>query len=80
MRSIEQNGLSTPISVKMYDGVIHEFVAACITKARESPAWMNKMGNVFEEKDAYGRMVTHDITDPDYIICMDEVGGNTLQN
>ena len=63
----------------MYDGFIHQFVATGIATERESPAWMDRMGNVVEEKDAYGCMVTHNITDPDYVIYMDEVGGNTLQ-
>jgi len=55
---------------KMYDGVIHEFAPAGISKERESPAWMDRMGNAVEEKDAYRCIVTHDITDPDYVITL----------
>ena len=40
-------------------------------------AKMSLNGSPVDEKDMFGCEVTHDITDPDMIIVMDEVGGNT---
>ena len=34
---------------------------------------------IVDESDAFGCIVTHDIIHPDYIIVVDEVGGNTSQ-
>ena len=64
---------------QMYDGVINEFVDAGVAKKRSEPAWMNRDGILVDEKDAFGCKVTHDITDPDMIIVMNEVGRNTSQ-
>ena len=77
---IDRASWSTYANFKqMYNGVIAEFVDAGVAKERELLVWMNRFGNEVEEKDAFGCKVTHDILHPDYIICMDEVGGNTSQ-
>ena len=44
---------------------------------RDEPVWMNRDGKVCEEKGAFGCKFTHNITDPDNILMMDEVSGNT---
>ena len=64
---------------QMYDGVIKEFVESGVAKKRSQLAWMDRDGILVDEKDMFGCEVTHDITDPDMIIVMDEVGGNTSQ-
>jgi len=58
------------LSMYLYAGVAVE---------REEPAWMNRQGNVCKEKDVFGCKVMHDITDPDYILVVDEVGRNISQ-
>ena len=64
---------------QMYDGVIIELVDANVAVERVTPSWMDRDGFECEEKDAFGCMVTHDITDPDMVLTLDEVGGNTSQ-
>ena len=64
---------------QMYNGVITEFVDAKVAVERDSPAWMDRTGNVVEESEAFGCKVTHDIIHPEYVLVMDEVGGNTSQ-
>ena len=63
----------------MYEGVITELVDAKVAVERVTAAWMDRDGFECEEKYAFGCMVTHDITDPDYVLTLDEVGGNTSQ-
>ena len=43
------------------------------------PLWQDKVGNFVSEENAYGCKVTHELTDPDYCIVLDEVGGNINQ-
>lgn len=64
---------------QMYDGVMNEFVDAGVAVERDTPAWMDKDSKIVDKSDAFGCIVAHDITHPDYIIVMDEVGGNTSQ-
>ena len=63
----------------MYEGVITELVDTKVAVERVPAAWMDRDRFECEEKDAFGCMVTHDITDPDYVLTLDEVGGNTSQ-
>ena len=63
----------------MYNGVMSELIDTGVAKKRSKPAWMDRDGILVEEKDLLRCKVTHDVTDPDYVICMDEVGGNTSQ-
>ena len=46
---------------------------------RKFVVWMDRVGNIVEECDASGCKVTNDITLSEYILVMDEVGGNTRQ-
>ena len=45
----------------------------------DTPQWQNANGDICEEEDSVGCMVTHDLTHPEMCIVMDEVGGNTSQ-
>ena len=40
---------------------------------------MNANGKAVEENNAYGYNKTNNVTDPDWVLVMDEVGGNTSQ-
>ena len=54
-------------------------VDAGIAVKRNSPAWMDKNGEIVTEEEAFGCKVTHDLLHPEYAIVLDEVGGNTNQ-
>ena len=46
----------------------------------DTPVLMNRDGDIVEnEEDAFGCRVTHNVTRPDMILCMDEVGSSTCQ-
>ena len=45
----------------------------------EESVWMDRDGNVVDEKTSFGCKVTHRITRPEMVICFDELGGNTSQ-
>ena len=64
---------------QMYDQVGDELVDAGVARKLETAVWMDKSGVECAEKDVYGCKVTIDITDPDWVLVMDEVGGNTNQ-
>ena len=64
---------------QMYEGVGDEFIDAGVAVKRDSPAWMNRQGDIVEEEEAFRCKVTIDITHPDYVLVLDEVGGNTSQ-
>ena len=65
--------------VQMLDQVGEELVDAGVARKLETAVWMDKCGVECAEKDAYGCKVTIDITEPDWVLVMDEVGGNTNQ-
>jgi hypothetical protein len=55
-------------------------IDAGIAKKLETPVWMNQKGErVSNESEAYGCKVTTELTRPDMVITMDEVGYNTSQ-
>ena len=54
-------------------------VDAGLATEKEVAAWMDIHGKVVHEIDAFGCKVTHDIDEPDWVLLMDEVGGNTNQ-
>lgn len=64
---------------QMYDQIGEELVDAGLATEREVAAWMDIHGKVVHETDAFGCKVTHDIEEPDWVLLMDEVGGNTNQ-
>ena len=39
--------------------------------------WMDIGGNIVQETNAFGCKVTHNIDEPDWVLVMHEVGGNT---
>ena len=43
----------------------------------EEAAWMDIDGNTIGESDAYGCNFNVNITDSDWVLVMDKVGGNT---
>ena len=63
----------------MYDLVGKELVDACVAKHREEAVWMDIDDKVVEESEAYGCKVNLDITDPDWVLVVDEVGMITHQ-
>ena len=50
-----------------------------LANEREVAAWIDIGGNIVQAKNAFGCKVTHNIDEPDWVLVMDEVGGNTNQ-
>ena len=44
-----------------------------------TPVWQDLKGHKYEPEAAMGYKVTHEITQPEMCVVMDEVGGNTSQ-
>lgn len=66
--------------LKIYDRTSKELVDEAKGAVElDDPMWMNEKGEEVEEKDAVGCKVTIDITQPEYCIVADEVGGDTCQ-
>ena len=63
----------------MYECVGEEIIDAGIAEKLTLPVWMNSIGEIVEEEEAFGCKVTHHIICPEYAIVLDEVGGNTNQ-
>jgi hypothetical protein len=63
----------------MYDEVYDAMVVAGVAKKLDFPIWVNCKGIETHELDAFGRMATHTLCHPDYVIFVDEVGCNTSQ-
>ena len=64
---------------QIYDQIREKLVDVGLATEREVPAWMDIDGNIVLETSAFGCKVTHDIDHPDWILIMDELGGNTNQ-
>ena len=64
---------------QMYVEVAKEMIEAGVAKIFPTPVWMDRDGNIVEEENSYGCMVTHDIVRPECCFALDEVGGNTSQ-
>lgn len=43
-----------------------------------TPIWMDRKGNIVDEKSSFGCKVTHDITKPHCCFALDELDGNTM--
>ena len=63
----------------MYDKIGEEMEDAKVAVRLAEPIWVDRDGNVCDEKDAFGCKVTHQIIHPEYVIVFDELGGNTSQ-
>ena len=63
--------------IRCTNKIIVEFIDAGVVEKRTEPAWMDSGGNVVNEEDVFGCKVTHNITYMDWIIVLNEVGGNT---
>ena len=63
----------------MYNCIADELVDAGLAEVLPTPVWMNTKGEEVSAEDSFGCKVTHNITHPDYVIVMDEVGGDTNQ-
>jgi hypothetical protein len=65
---------------RMYEDHEFEMIDAGVAKKLETPVWMNRKGErVSNESQVYGCKVTTQLTRPDMVITMDEVGCNTSQ-
>lgn len=64
---------------QMYDEVVKEMVIAKVAVEFPTPVWMDREGNIVDEKSSFGCKVTHDITKPHCCFALDELGGNTSQ-
>ena len=61
----------------MYDHIYDEMVDAGVAEKLTEPVWMDKMGNIVEnKKDSFGEMCTHVLTHPEMCFVADEVGSN----
>lgn len=66
--------------VKMYDLVYEATEIAKIAKKLPEAGWQNEKGEkVSNREEAVGEKVEYDLTHPDYILYVDEVGNNTCQ-
>ena len=63
----------------MYDHIKDELVDSGISTEREVETRMDIGKNIVQEKNALCCKVTHNIDEPDWVLVMDEVGGNTNQ-
>ena len=63
----------------MYNHIAEDMVDAKVAILFATPRWMDKAGNVVKEEQVFGCQITHDITNPDYCLVMDEVGGNMIR-
>ena len=63
----------------MYQQVGEELVDAGLADHMDESVWMDAHGSIVEESDTYGCKVNVNIIDPDWVLVMDEVGGNTNQ-
>jgi hypothetical protein len=64
---------------QMYDDVYDAMVEACVAKKLDEPIWVKNEDIETDEKDGFGRMATHALCHPDYVVFVDEVGCNTNQ-
>ena len=65
---------------KMYDLVYEAMEVAKVAKKLPEPEWQNKKGEKVSNKEqAVGEKVEYQVTHPDYILYVDEVGNNTWQ-
>jgi len=64
---------------QMYERFGDEMIYAKVAQLLPEPVWMNKEGDAVTEDDAFGCKVSHKISHPDMILCMDEVGSDTSQ-
>ena len=60
----------------MYTHIIHEMVSAGVAEPLPEPEWMNRKGEIVDEKDSFGCKVFHQLVRPDMCIVGDEVGGS----
>ena len=61
----------------MYETVYDAMVEAKVARELDEPVWRDKSGNIItDRRHAYGRRSRYEITHPDYILFVDEVGGN----
>jgi len=63
----------------MYDEVYDAMEKPGVAKKLDEPMWVEKEGNQCEESKAHGRKATHELTRPNMVIFVDEVGGDTSQ-
>ena len=63
----------------MYNKVGEELVDADVAEHMEESTWLDMDRNIVDKSDAYDFKVNGDVTDPDWMLVMDEVGGNTNQ-
>ena len=64
---------------KMYKLVYSGMVKAGVAIELEEGEWQDINGQKCEEKDAHGLKVHHQLTHPEYVVHVDEVGNNTNQ-
>jgi hypothetical protein len=62
----------------MYDDIYNAMVEAGVKKLDE-PIWVNNEGIETDMKNSFGRMATHALCHPGYVVFVDEVGCNTGQ-
>ena len=61
----------------MYRQVGEELVDTGLADHMDGAVWIDTQCYILEESDTYGCKVNLNITDLDWVLVMDEVGGNT---
>ena len=71
-----QNWTTYSNFVNMYNHTMSEMVDAGVAKQLNKPVWMDRMGNICNEEEAFGCKIFYELVRPDMCLCGDEVGGN----
>ena len=64
---------------QMYDEVVKKMAISKVSVEFPTPVWMDREGNIVDEKSSFGCKVTHDITKPHCCFALDKLSGNTSQ-
>ena len=65
---------------KMYNLVYEAMEIAGVAKKLPQPEWQNEKGEkVSNREEAVGEMIEYELTHPDHVLYVDEVGNNTCQ-
>ena len=64
---------------KMYDLIYPKMVESGVATKLDTPIWMDQDGNTVQKDDPkrFGDIVEYVITQPQYVLFVDEVGSNT---
>ena len=71
-----QNLTTYANSVNMYKHIMSKMVQTGVAIKLDGPVWVDRLGNLSSEDDAFGCKVLYKLTRPDTCLCGDKVGEN----